>query len=195
MIQWFVRRRITTPFSMYLCGFYCGAFFVTSGIPQISDMLLLFPERVVPAGEVWRLVSYGLFPINFLSLILLVIPTLWFGAYLEPALHPGRYLAIYLLPHAASGVLIVLMRMGSLEGLPYAGSFIAASGAWAAFIAWGIANFRSTTWPVRFLVPPVGYFLVAIVLAPVDIIAIHFVAWATGIALAFPALRRSRAIS
>lgn len=191
MMQWYVRRRLTTPLSLYLCGFYCVVFVVAAVIPQVGDILLLFPDRVVHGWEIWRLLTYGMFSISLLSLLLLVITILWFGAYLEPALTSRRYLALYVVPHTASAVLIMLMRMGSLEGLPYAGSFIAASGVWAAFVAWAIAHIRSTNWRVRSLVLPVAYFLWAILLAPWDIIGIHVVAWIAGVVVVFPALRKS----
>jgi membrane associated rhomboid family serine protease len=191
MMQWFIRRRLTTPLSLQLSGYLCFVYVLTLVIPQIGEIFLLFPERVVRDGEVWRVFTYGMLSANLLSLILLVISTLWFGVYLEPALGQWRYLAIYLVPQMASAVLIVLMRSGSLEGLPYSGSFIVTSGVFGAFVAWAIAHFRTTNWRVRLLALPAVLFWVALLISPVETIGIHAAAWAAAIAIVYPALRRS----
>jgi membrane associated rhomboid family serine protease len=98
------------------------------------DLLTAVPNRIVPAGEVWRLVTYPLVNVGIIS-VLFGLLLLWsFGSELEPE-WGSRGFALFLLLASLSGAVLgvgAALLLGGAFGTGYglAGPLTAVIAAW-----------------------------------------------------------------
>ncbi len=99
-----------------------------------AGLLTAVPDRIVPAGEVWRLVTYPLVNVGIVSVLFSLLLLWGFGSELEPEWGSRRYALFLLLATVSGGVLGVgaalLLGGGFGTGYGLAGPLTAVIAAW-----------------------------------------------------------------
>jgi membrane associated rhomboid family serine protease len=160
---------------------------VSIAVPAGLRHLALFPENVIGKGHVWALLTYAVLPGSILHLLIVSVPVLWIGWYLEPVFGWARYLALLVGGALGAGIAYVV----SQSVFPLVGGLFVASAVVAAFVFWSIPNRGRFSSRLRvfwaFVVIWAAYTLWA---SPLEFSAVHMVSWAVGVVVALSWLYR-----
>jgi membrane associated rhomboid family serine protease len=85
---------LRAPFSLAFCCISFVVLAVSIAAPASLPYLILFPENVKQRGYVWVLLTYAVLPTSILHLLVVSVPVLWVGWYIEPVLGRARYLGL-----------------------------------------------------------------------------------------------------
>jgi membrane associated rhomboid family serine protease len=125
----FVLFGTRVPYELAVLG---GAIIAASILGALLPLILklgLFVPVLVLSGQAWRLVTWGFFALQPISLIFACLVLYWFGKDLAWTWGPWRLAAFYLGMTAASGALTCLFAFGwpDLRMTPFASPWPALS--------------------------------------------------------------------
>jgi membrane associated rhomboid family serine protease len=179
------------PVSLAFCCLSFIGLVLLIAVPAALPYIALFPEDVIQRGHLWALISYAALPGNVIHLLLIAAAVLRLGWYLEPVFGRVRYLALLVGAAFGSGVMYVALQPARAP--PLIGGLFVASAVASAFIVWSVprrAHFGAGLklfWALVALWA--AYTLWA---SPIQLSAVHVVAWAIGALVAFTSIGRVR---
>jgi membrane associated rhomboid family serine protease len=180
---------LRAPLSLAFCCLSLAVFAVSIAVPAGLPYLALLPENVTERGYVWVLLAYAVLPSNVLHLLLVSVPVLWLGWYLEPAFGRARYLGLLVGGALCAGVAYVL----SQQVLPLVGGLFVASAVVAAFVFWSVPNRGNFAVGLRvFWALAVIWAVYTVWASPLQLSAVHMVSWGVGALVAVSSAQREQ---
>jgi membrane associated rhomboid family serine protease len=150
------------------------AFVVSYVLPSVMDAAILFPRRV-DDGDIWRVITYSLFPTSPLNYAFVSAALLWWGRAVELSLGHWRYALIYTIPSLIVGAMFVAME--GQDGLPLAGTHIVTTGITVAALLLALPQMSWKSWRPWVVGALLLYYVVAALRAPKEIMAMNVIAW------------------
>jgi len=182
---------LRAPLSLAFCCISLVVLAVSIAVPVGLRYFALFPENVMERGHVWLLLTYALLPGSILHLLIVSVPVLWLGWYLEPVFGRARYIGLLIGGALGAGIAYVFAQ----PGLPLAGGLFVASAVVAAFVFWSVPNRGKFGVRLRVFWALVLVWAVYTVWAsPLEFSAVHMVSWGVGALVAFSWMRSARSM-
>jgi membrane associated rhomboid family serine protease len=175
------------PLSVAFCCLSLVALAVSIAMPASVRHLALFPEDVIVRGHVWALLTYAILHGSILHLLVVSVPVLWLGWYLEPVFGWARYLVLLVGGALGAGIAYVF----SQPGLPLVGGLFVANAVVAAFTFWSIPNRGKFSSRLRvFWALVVIWAAYTLWASPLEFSAVHMVSWGIGVVVALSWVHR-----